>query len=122
MPTLSPVSLQHLQTCHKDLQAVFLAVAAQLPILIICGYRDKSSQDAAVASGRSRTPYPTSRHNSVPSEAVDAALLPLNWDRLDDFRQLNDVVQKEAAQLGIKITWGGEFIHLKDYDHWQLTR
>lgn len=119
---LSPVSLQHLATCHPDLVALFTAVAEQIPILIICGMRDQEAQNAAVAAGRSRTPWPTSRHNSCPSEAVDAAILPLNWDRIDDFRQLNDVVQKQAAILGLRIEWGGDFVHLKDFDHFQLAR
>lgn len=87
---------------------------------IITGHREQAAQDAAVFSGKSRTPWPMSKHNSIPSRAVDVAPYPLDWSDIPAFHALNDVVQDAAQDLGIKIRWGGTFTHLKDYDHWEL--
>lgn len=83
MNVYSPQSAGRLSTCHEDLQKVFRRVLPQFDHTIECGRRGKEDQDKAVAEGRSKTPWPTGKHNSDPSEAVDAMPWPYSYDDLD---------------------------------------
>jgi peptidoglycan L-alanyl-D-glutamate endopeptidase CwlK len=69
----SDVSKTRLFTCHRDLQTIFNHVIIEFDCTIVCGHRDKAGQDKAFAEGKSKLPYPQSKHNHIPSLAVDAA-------------------------------------------------
>src|SRR5574341_727209 len=84
MPAYSPQSEGRLSTCHEDIQKVFRHVLAQgVDHSILCGSRDKAEQDKAVSEGRSKTPWPRSKHNGLPANAVDAMPYPYTWEDLD---------------------------------------
>jgi len=83
-------SLSNLSTCHPDLQRLIKLVAAGIDegdlsyagvsdISVLCGYRGKAEQDKAVADGASETPWPRSKHNRLPSDAVDVVPFPIAW-------------------------------------------
>ena len=87
---LGKESLANLATCHVDLQDLIEHVAAGIDrgdlawakirdIKVTCGYRGKVAQDAAVANGFSKAPWPTSKHNTTPSDAVDVVPYPELW-------------------------------------------
>lgn len=122
MARLGKRSLERLATCHPDLQRFVHALVAALPpgedITVLCGHRTQAEQDAAVARGASKTPWPRSRHNSLPSQAVDLAPYPIDW--LDDARwaRLGALGKQVAAAEGIAIEWGGDWPW--DRPHWQL--
>lgn len=120
MPTFSQQSLDKLATVDRRLYDICTEVIKVFDFTAICGHRNKEDQDKAVAAGRSKTPWPTSRHNSSPSQAVDLAPYPIDWNDLEKFRELNSHMQDAAEKLGIAIEWGGDFKSLKDFDHWQL--
>lgn len=122
MPTLTAMSLSRLATCHPDLQKVVRAVAMQQSIMVICGHRGAAEQEEAYAAGTSKEHWPHSRHNSYPSEAVDLAPLPLDWTDVVSFDQLAQLVKKEADALGVALEWGGDFPHLVDRPHFQLSK
>lgn len=85
MNHFSDTSKTRLFTCHRDLQTLFNHVILEFDCTIVCGHRDKVDQDKAVAEGKSKLPYPQSKHNSSPSMAVDAA--PFIDGRIDWTRE-----------------------------------
>jgi peptidoglycan LD-endopeptidase CwlK len=105
--------LQHderLKEVDPRLCSVIRAVV--LDCVVITGARDKISQDLAVAEGRSKTPWPTSKHNVNPpervySEAVDLCPVPIDWSNAFLFRVLAGAVLQEAKKQGIPVRWGG---------------
>ncbi len=73
MNSFSETSKARLKTCHKDLQILFAHVIQDYDCSIICGHRDQPEQDKAFAEGASTKKYPNSKHNKIPSLAVDVA-------------------------------------------------
>lgn len=121
MPQFSQKSLELLATCDEQLQQICHEVIKVYDFTVICGHRNKEDQDAAVAAGNSHTPWPTSNHNSTPSQAVDIAPYPIDWNDLDRFKDLAAHMQVAANKFRIKIRWGGSFTKLKDYPHFELV-
>lgn len=87
---LGSLSLQRLTSCHPDLQRLIklvdkgieegdLSYAGIIDITVLCGWRNKVDQDKAVKDGASKTPWPNSKHNREPSDAVDVAVYPVEW-------------------------------------------
>ncbi len=110
MPQFGARSIERLNTCHPDLQRVLRAAIADGPdFTVLCGHRGKAEQDEACAKGLSKTPFPTSRHNSLPSLAVDIAPYPIDWNDYARFRALADHVMATAARLGVRLRWGGDW-------------
>lgn len=123
MPKLSARSERCLATAHPDLQKVFRKVAETEAIEIICGHRPKEEQDRAYREGHSRERWPNSRHNSMPSQAVDVCPLPIDFENLEPFKRLAKRVKEIAALMGVPLDWGGEcWPHFRDYPHYQLAR
>ncbi|MDL2320755.1 hypothetical protein LJC47_00195 [Desulfosarcina sp. OttesenSCG-928-B08] len=73
MPKFSTTSKSRLDTCHPLLIELFSEVILSVDCTILCGHRTESDQNLAVASGKSKTRWPGSKHNSTPSLAVDVA-------------------------------------------------
>lgn len=109
MPAFSQSSAAKLATCDARLQRLFERVVQIVDCTVICGYREKAEQDEAVRLGRSKTPWPQSRHNVYPSRAVDVAPYPLDWADTRRFDHFAGVVRGVAAQLGIRVRWGGDW-------------
>ena len=65
-------STKNLEECHKDLQTIFNEVIKYFDCSIIAGHRSQQDQDIAYAKGLSKVKYPNSKHNKIPSMAVDA--------------------------------------------------
>lgn len=127
MPKFSQLSLDKLFTCDRRLVDICSEVIKVYDFTVICGYRGQEEQDKAVAEGRSKTPYPTSKHNKNPSEAVDLAPYPVIWSDIERFKELNSHMQEAAKKLNISIRWGGDWNgngindqKLFDFDHWEL--
>ena len=124
--TLGKTSLERLSSCHDDLQLLALDVAQRVDagelatagirdITVICGHRGKAEQDAAFARGTSKLQWPRSKHNQMPSRAVDIAPYPINWNDREAFLVLRGFVLARAAALKLKvsvISW--------DLPHYQL--
>lgn len=118
-------SLERLATCHPDLQRIANELIKELNVSIICGHRDKEAQDFAYAHGFSKAKWPESKHNSVPSHAVDIApwddaLKGINWTNTAAFQDMCQRVERIASELGIKIRLGRDFSFV-DIDHIELA-
>lgn len=121
MAELSAKSKERLATCDPRLQQLVNAIATTRWVVVICGHRGKAEQDAAVAAGNSKTPFPTSKHNSLPSKAVDLApSAPINWADIAAFKELGRQVKEKAVELKLNIRWGGDFKSFKDFPHFEL--
>lgn len=109
-------SIERLETAHPDLQKVFRAAMAFqiVDITILCGRRGKDEQDAACAAGKSETPWPTSKHNALPSNAVDAAPYfsdgrKIPWEDRFTWNVFGGIILAAASSLKIPIRWGGDW-------------
>lgn len=120
MPEFGKTSRARLETCHPDLQRLFNEVIKEMDCSIICGHRGKVDQDEAFRLGNSKVTWPRSKHNSTPSNAVDAVPYPIDWKNFDRFNQMAVIVKRKAEELGIKIVWGGDWKTFKDLPHWEL--
>ena len=116
-----------LDACDPDLVRLFLAVGADRNIVILQGARTISEEATDIKTGRSALLNPMdSKHVVDPilrplSLAVDAAPDPIDWEDIAAFAELADAVKLKAAELGIAVVWGGDWVHFKDYDHWELV-
>lgn len=120
MPAFSARSQTNLMTCHPDLQRLFNEVIKTFDCTIICGHRIEKEQLQAFVDGHSRVQWPNSWHNQSPSRAVDVAPYPIDWKDLRKFHRFAGFVTGTAKQMGIKITWGGDFKTFFDGPHFEL--
>lgn len=124
--SFSEVEQKRLLTCNQDLIQLMLEVDRIYPIFIICGHRNKADQEAAVARGASKLHFPFSKHNGLPSMAVDIAPnedlndKTLDWNDVEEFKRMCSIVELKAKELGIKIRLGRDF-SFKDYPHVELV-
>lgn len=126
MPYFSDSSLKKLETCHKDLRLICVKSIEIIDFAVICGYRNKEEQTIAFQRGFSKANYPLSRHNHLPSKAVDIAPYPINFKDDKKFYELAGVIKAvahylfENGAISHKLKWGGEFKSLKDLPHFEL--
>lgn len=109
-------SRERLVTCHPDLQKLFNELIKDWDISILCGHRTEEEQNAAVASGNSKTPFPKSKHNAMPSLGVDAALYPVDWNDTGRHYMFVGMVKQKAKDLGIEIRCGADWDGDNDTD------
>lgn len=120
MPSFGRVSKSRLGTCHNLLQDILNEAIKECDFSVLCGHRGKAEQDAAYNAGNSKLKFPQSKHNQMPSLAVDIAPYPIDWNDLDRFKELGTIVKKIAKEKGIDLSWGGDWKSFKDYPHFQL--
>lgn len=109
MPTFSQSSQDKLATCDDRLQRLFNEVIKYYDCTVECGARGEFEQELAVRNGMSQLHYPNSKHNKVPSLAVDANPYPWRWSRQKESIYFAGFVKGIAALLGVPIRWGGDF-------------
>lgn len=80
---------------------------------VVWGHRGEADQTRAFRAGLSRNPFPTSKHNSLPSKAFDIVPYPEGYEAsYERFYEMATYVFAAASKLGVKIRWGG---HWKNY-------
>lgn len=109
MASYSNRSKKKLSTCDTKIQAVMNEVIKHWDCTILEGTRDKGTQDEYLRTGKSKVKYPNSKHNSVPSKAVDVAPYPIDWSDLKRFYAFGGFVMGIAASMGITLRWGGDW-------------
>lgn len=114
MPSFSKNSLEKLSTCHSDLQKLFKKVVAKFDCTILCGHRDEKEQNLMFKSGRSQLIFPSSKHNSFISVAVDVAPYPIDWQDRERFHYFAGYVLGIAEKLGVDVVWGGDWNNDKE--------
>lgn len=109
MPKFSERSLERLETCHPDLQAVMNVAILGYDFTILEGHRGRDAQNEAHRTGKSQLKFPQSKHNKVPALAVDIAPYPVDWEDLERFYFLAGYVHAVADRLEVEIRWGGDW-------------
>lgn len=120
MPIHHAPSRKKLLSVHPDLQRLVHAVSDRMEILVICGHRGKNEQNAAFIAGNSKLAWPFSKHNKLPSEAVDCAPSPLDWNNISAFQEMVKVFKQEAERLQIEIRCGADW-KMRDFPHIELA-
>lgn len=109
MPQFSKRSSARLASCDPQIQMVCNASIIRFDFTILSGYRGEAEQNDAFERGTSKLEYPKSKHNKLPSKAVDAAPFPIDWNDIPRFIALADVMLEEAKRLGVNMRWGGDW-------------
>lgn len=130
MPEFSQRSQSRLDTCHPILQKVMSVAIQVMDFSILEGQRGEAEQDQAFREGRSHVQFPDSKHNSTPSNAVDIAPYPIDWEDTERFVMLAGVIRAVAYALRVedKIRWGGDWDRdgqmsderFRDYVHFEV--
>ena len=118
----SQLSNKKLYTCDPRIILLFSNVIKDIDCSIVCGHRGQEEQEKAYNSGASLARWGQSKHNTLPSLAVDVLPYPFNtnWNR-EQFEPLGKVVLQKANELDLNIRWGKYFKKIKDYPHWELA-
>jgi len=107
---------------HPDLVKLVEAVESKTQCKLICGHRGEKEQNEAYKRGNSKLIYPYSKHNELPSQAIDLVPLPIDWNNIEAFKQLALLVKQEASRLQLNIISGGLDWKWKDWPHYELGR
>jgi len=129
-----PTSTLRLEAAHPDLQTLFHWFIRRSEDDISIGEttRDYATQLENIKTGASSTKY--SRHLERPAMAVDFIVLnkdkkPVTtivdgkevWD-FAYYKKAADLLKIGSKELGIPITWGGDWKTLRDGPHIQLDK
>jgi hypothetical protein len=106
---MGPKSKERLATCHELLQRIVTDAARQAEFSVICGHRGQKEQDEAFDRGNSKLRWPQSKHNHVPSLAVDLLPLPTQWADRKAFERLAVIVKGVANAMRVRVRWGGDW-------------
>lgn len=109
MPTFSESSIAKLLTCHYDLQRVFNLVIVEFDCSVLCGFRGKNEQEKAFKQKKTKLAWPKSKHNRMPSLAIDVIPYPVNWHDTESFYRLKEVVFRIAYDCNVELIWGGDW-------------
>lgn len=101
-------SLDNLKSVDPALVRLCNAVLTDIDFTVICGHRNEADQNAAFRDGFSKAPWPFSKHNKIPSQAVDFIPSPFDgdWQKTTNLKRFYDIrlaFQRHAKRLGIKI-------------------
>ncbi len=127
MPKFGDESTRILKGAHPDLQLICNELIKIFDCKVLCSYRGKEDQDKAVAEKRSKAPWPTSKHNQMPADAVD--LVPwfvnapnIRWDdkHRRAFYYMMGMAVAIAARLNIKVRVGCNWDMDNDPDDWDF--
>lgn len=112
---------QKSQVCRASLRPELQLFADRLleryegDLSIIWGHRGQKAQHQAFITKKSRVDWPNSKHNKVPSDALDIVPYPIDWDDHAAFYRLHEVAVEVAEELGFIIIWGGDWDNDGDY-------
>ena len=107
-----------LELVHAELVAWFKDVKLDFPNAHVAwGFRGKEDQEKAFQEGRTRLHYPNSKHNLIPSQAVD--IFQIDEQGLAVFDPI--FYTKVAEQLPLFIEWAGKWTKFKELDHYEIV-
>ena len=109
MPRFGKTSKQRLATCDKRLQDVFNEVIKIIDCSVLEGHRGEERQNKLQEEGKSKVRYPKGRHNASPSNAVDVAPYPIDWNDRERFHLFAGFVLGVANRMGYTLRWGGDW-------------
>ena len=105
---------------HPDLARVMRAASERIDLTVVEGVRSYERQRELVEAGKSWTM--NSRH--LTGHAVDIALFDGSGryiKTLAEYAAAKKVIFQVAQELGVPLTWGGDWPGKRDGTHFQLT-
>lgn len=120
MAKFGKTSKARLATVAPELQEVLKEAIKYYDFSIVCGHRNREEQDKAFNEGFSLVRFPNSKHNSLPSTAVDIIPYLTKYTDEDEFYKMATYMFKAAMNQGVSIKWGGHW-SFRDLPHFQLT-
>jgi peptidoglycan L-alanyl-D-glutamate endopeptidase CwlK len=121
MPSFGRRSRENLNTCDGQIKDVLNEAINHFDFSVIDGHRDMETQNKYYNDGVSKLRWPNSKHNLYPSRAVDIIPYPGGFDNdLHVFDRMATYVLKSAANLGVRLEWGGHWKNFPDYAHFEL--
>lgn len=121
MPRFSSHSQAALRTVDPALREICLQAIKEYDFSVLCGHRNEHDQNEAYDLGYSKLRFPYSKHNSIPSRAVDLAPYPILWADPVRFVELSKIILRIAHEFMIGVEWGGTWAQFPDLPHYQLT-
>lgn len=116
MPRFGKSSRSKLEQCDERIIAVFERVVREFDCSVLEGHRSNERQEQLFAEGKSKLRAGQSKHNKIPSLAIDAAPYPIDWNDRERFHYFAGYVKGVAQEMGVKLRWGGDW----DSD-WQVS-
>jgi len=112
----SNTSKERLEQCDERLQALAEAVLQIHDCSVLTGHRSENAQNQAYVEGYSTIQWPYSKHNKLPSLAIDLAPFPIDWKNTKRFYYFAGIVMGVAKQMNLPIRWGGDWDMDNDLD------
>ncbi len=115
MPKFSEESFSKLSTCHRDLQVLFFEVIKYFDCTVLEGHRSATDQNDDFKLGKSKLEWPNGKHNAMPSNAVDVAPYPINFNDTKRFYWFAGYVMgiaqmlKDQGKMLSAIRYGGDW-------------
>lgn len=123
MASYNKQSQDKLSQCHEDLQTIFNYVIPFWDNTIITGHRGKKEQGEKFDKGLSKVDYPRSKHNSLPSMAVDAVPFPSLYSSRDNMIAFGGFVMGVAewmyheGKIAHRLRWGANWKGDRDLEN-----
>ena len=117
---LNPRSEKNLTGVHDKLVSVVRRAAdvTDMDFVVLEGLRTVERQKELVAKGASKTM--NSKH--ITGHAVDIAPViggEIRWD-WPLYHKLAAIVKQAAKDMGVTVTWGGDWRNFPDGPHWEI--
>ena len=111
MPQFGSKSLERLEQLDPRLVAVLKEAIKLMDFSVLETHRGQFRQDALYEAEPPKTKvrFPNSKHNSLPSLAVDIAPYPINWEDTERFAYLAGLIRGIALMQGLVVRWGGDW-------------
>lgn len=106
MSSFSDRSMQMIGQLDERLQAIMFQLIQVMDVVILEGHRGKETQDLLYHQGKSKVMWPDSKHNTMPSQAVDVAPYPIDWNDRERFVFMCGIIKGIAHELQIPIRMG----------------
>jgi peptidoglycan L-alanyl-D-glutamate endopeptidase CwlK len=109
MASFGKVSKQRLSLCTGHIINVMYHAIQVYDFTVLSTYRGEAEQNTLYKDGFSKLKYPESSHNKKPSEGIDIAPWPIDWQDIGRFKYLAGVVMGVAHMLDVPLRWGGDW-------------
>ena len=100
-----------LATVNPTLVSVLREVVKAFDFSVLEGHRGEARQNAAFDADPqlSKKRWPDGKHNDLPSNAVDVAPFPIDWNDLEAFIYLAGAIVMAGAMMGVEIRSGADW-------------
>jgi hypothetical protein len=111
MPHFGKKSRERLLQCDLELQEILQEAIKHFDFTITRGHRSEKEQNALFNATPkvTKVKWPNSKHNSYPSQAVDIAPYPVDYNDRERFYYLAGMVMGIAKMKDVPLRWGGNW-------------